>query len=176
MRPGALNGADMDEHVLAAVVGPNKAFVGLNHFTVPVAISLVSVQDASLARLARQAESVTQRPLAIAGTATEARVGRLHFCSGQSLLSPHCSRPKQDYQNDRPNNTPADPCDVRMSRLPFENLLMDGHWKCPRLSLARTDRTRRPRAGLSSISGIPSFRERNVFEAFWPSRGVKGGP
>jgi len=35
--------------------------------------------------------------------------------------------PEQDCQNDRPNNAPADPRDVWVSRLPFEDLLMDGH-------------------------------------------------
>ena len=28
----------------------------------------------------------------------------------------------------------------------------------------------------SNSSGIPSFRERRDFEAFWPSCGAKGGP
>src|SRR5208283_1400464 len=49
----------------------------------------------------------------------------------ERLLSPQSSsRPKQEHQNNRPNNTPADPCDVRVSRLPFENLLMNGHQEC----------------------------------------------
>jgi hypothetical protein len=53
----------------------------------------------------------------------------------ERLLSPQSSsRPKQDRQNNCPNNTPADPCDVRVSRLPFENLLMNGHQECPSLS------------------------------------------
>ena len=38
------------------------------------------------------------------------------------------SRPEQNCQNDHPNDTPADPCDVRMSCLPFEDFLMDGHY------------------------------------------------
>jgi hypothetical protein len=54
----------------------------------------------------------------------------------ERLLSPQSSsRPKQEHQNNRPNNTPADPCDVGVSRLPFENLLMNGHQECPSLSL-----------------------------------------
>jgi hypothetical protein len=36
--------------------------------------------------------------------------------------------PEQDCQNDRPNDAPADPRDVWVSRLPFENRLMDGHY------------------------------------------------
>jgi|ERR1035437_8975109 hypothetical protein len=53
----------------------------------------------------------------------------------ERLLSPQSSsRPKQEHQNNRPNNTPADPCDVRVSRLPFENLLMNGHQECPSFS------------------------------------------
>ena len=54
----------------------------------------------------------------------------------QRLLSPHRSRPPQDHQNNRPNDTPADPCDVGVSRLPFENLLMDGHQECSGLTAA----------------------------------------
>ena len=54
----------------------------------------------------------------------------------QQLLSPHSSRPKKDHQNDRPDDTPADPCDVRVSRLPFENLLMEGHQECSVLTPA----------------------------------------
>jgi hypothetical protein len=38
------------------------------------------------------------------------------------------SRPEQNCQNDHPNDTPANPCDVRMSCLPFEDFLMDGHY------------------------------------------------
>jgi hypothetical protein len=59
----------------------------------------------------------------------------LPLSGGQRLLSHQSSRPKQDHQNNRPNNTPADPCDVRVSSLPFEYLLMDGHQECPCLSL-----------------------------------------
>ena len=36
-------------------------------------------------------------------------------------------RPEQNCKNDHPNGAPADPCDVRVSRLPFEDFLMDGH-------------------------------------------------
>jgi hypothetical protein len=36
-------------------------------------------------------------------------------------------RPEQDSQNDRPNDAPADPSDVWVSRLPFEDLFMDSH-------------------------------------------------
>ncbi len=43
------------------------------------------------------------------------------------LLSPQGSRPKQEHQNNSPNNTPADPCNVRVSGLPLENLLMNCH-------------------------------------------------
>src|SRR5690349_19764245 len=43
-------------------------------------------------------------------------------------LSPsNSSRPNQERQNNRPNNTPADPRDVGMGRLTFENFLMNGH-------------------------------------------------
>ena len=64
---------------------------------------------------------------------TEARKGQINF--RLKCLSPQSSsRPKQEHQNNRPNNTPADPCDVRVSRLPFENLLMNGHQECPSLS------------------------------------------
>ena len=35
--------------------------------------------------------------------------------------------PEQDCQNDRPNDAPADPRDGWVSRLPFEDLPMDGH-------------------------------------------------
>ena len=35
--------------------------------------------------------------------------------------------PEQECQNDRPNDAPADPRDVWVSRLPFEDFLMDGH-------------------------------------------------
>jgi hypothetical protein len=35
--------------------------------------------------------------------------------------------PEQDCQNDRPNDAPGDPRDVWVSRLPFEDFLMDGH-------------------------------------------------
>ena len=43
-------------------------------------------------------------------------------------LSPrNSSRPNQERQNNRPNNTPADPRDVRVSHLPFENFIMNGH-------------------------------------------------
>jgi hypothetical protein len=35
--------------------------------------------------------------------------------------------PEQDCQNDRPNDAPADPRDVWVRRLPFEDLPMDGH-------------------------------------------------
>jgi hypothetical protein len=35
--------------------------------------------------------------------------------------------PEQDCRNDRPNDAPADPRDVWVSRLPFEDFLMDGH-------------------------------------------------
>ena len=35
--------------------------------------------------------------------------------------------PEQDCQNDRPNDAPADPRDVWVSCLPFEDFLMDGH-------------------------------------------------
>jgi hypothetical protein len=45
------------------------------------------------------------------------------------------SRPNQECQNNRPNNTPADPRDVRVSRLPFENFLMNSHQELPNLCL-----------------------------------------
>jgi hypothetical protein len=35
--------------------------------------------------------------------------------------------PEHDCQDDRPNDAPTDPRDVWVSRLPFEDLLMDGH-------------------------------------------------
>ena len=60
----------------------------------------------------------------------------LRLSRRQQLLSPHSSRPKKDHQNNRPDNTPADPCDVRVSCLPFENLLMDGHQECSVLTPA----------------------------------------
>ena len=62
---------------------------------------------------------------------------RLRLSRRQRLLSPHSSRPKQDQQNHRSDNTPPDPCDVRVSRLPFENLLVDGHQECPPLPPTR---------------------------------------
>src|SRR5665647_661398 len=34
-------------------------------------------------------------------------------------------RPKQQHQNNRPNNTPSNPCDVRVGCLPFQNSLMN---------------------------------------------------
>ena len=37
-------------------------------------------------------------------------------------------RPEQDCKNDQPNDAPANPCDVRVSRLPFEDFLMDAHY------------------------------------------------
>src|SRR5215471_9262983 len=36
--------------------------------------------------------------------------------------------PEQDCEDNRPNETPADPRDVWVSGLPFEDLLMDDHW------------------------------------------------
>src|SRR5664279_5475330 len=36
-------------------------------------------------------------------------------------------RPKQQHQNNRPNNTPSNPCDVRVGCLPFQNSLMNAH-------------------------------------------------
>jgi hypothetical protein len=36
-------------------------------------------------------------------------------------------RPKQQHQNNRPNNTPSNPCDVRVGYLPFQNSLMNVH-------------------------------------------------
>ena len=49
------------------------------------------------------------------------------------------SKARTAAPNDRPNNTPADPCDVRVSRLPFENFLMNDHQECPRLLSATPD-------------------------------------
>ena len=45
----------------------------------------------------------------------------------QGLWSPHGPRPKQSYQHNRPHNAPADPRDVRVSRLPFKNAFMERH-------------------------------------------------
>ena len=49
--------------------------------------------------------------------------------SAVSLASFLCAPPgpEQDCQNDRPNDAPTDPRDVWVSRLPFEDFLMDGH-------------------------------------------------
>jgi hypothetical protein len=87
--------------------------------------------------------------VAIQGKADVARTSR--FCSddpketflrtltnrqsGRPLSeSPQSSRrPKHQHQNNRPNNTPSNPCDVRVSCLPFENFLMNDHQECPRL-------------------------------------------
>ena len=33
------------------------------------------------------------------------------------------SRPEQNCKNEHPNDTPAEPCDVRISCLPFEDFL-----------------------------------------------------
>lgn len=63
---------------------------------------------------------------------------RPHLCESwrRHPLSPrNSSRPNQERQNNRPNNTPADPRDVRVSRLPFENFLMNGHQESPNLCL-----------------------------------------
>jgi hypothetical protein len=48
------------------------------------------------------------------------------------------SRAEQDCQNDHLNDTPANPGDVRVSRLPIEDLLMDCHW-CNVSALAEGD-------------------------------------
>ncbi len=54
------------------------------------------------------------------------------------------TRPEQNYKNDQPNDAPADPCDVRVSCLPFEDFLMDGHaFATLRLSAPRPQRLRR---------------------------------
>src|SRR6185312_16713530 len=45
--------------------------------------------------------------------------------------SPQISRrPKHQDQNNRPNNTPSNPCYVWVSCLPFENSLMNDHREC----------------------------------------------
>jgi hypothetical protein len=43
--------------------------------------------------------------------------------------------PDQDCQNDRPNNTPADPRDVRVSRLRFQDFLVNHRHVLTLLSL-----------------------------------------
>lgn len=40
-------------------------------------------------------------------------------------------RPKQQQQDDSPNNTPSNPCDVRVGCLPFQNFLMNDHRNTP---------------------------------------------
>jgi hypothetical protein len=36
--------------------------------------------------------------------------------------------PEQNCKNDQPNDAPADPCDVRVGCLPFEDFRKDGHY------------------------------------------------
>ena len=47
-------------------------------------------------------------------------------------LSPNSLRPKQDGKHYRPDNTPPDPGDIWVSRLPFENSLVYRHRNNPR--------------------------------------------
>jgi hypothetical protein len=46
-------------------------------------------------------------------------------CGRDFLTTP--SRPEQNGKNNHPNNAPPNPCDVGVSRLPFEDFFMDGH-------------------------------------------------
>jgi hypothetical protein len=66
-------------------------------------------------------------------TLAKGRMGRPRFgrpTSASVSLTAFLSTPPgpdQDCEDDRPHDAPADPRDVRVSRLPFEDFLMDGH-------------------------------------------------
>jgi hypothetical protein len=73
-------------------------------------------------------------------------------------MSPrNSSRPNQKRQNNRPNNTPADPRDVRVSRLPFENFLMNGHNNLPTLCLEPIFQSNRLRVQSLRTLPAPSY-------------------
>jgi hypothetical protein len=58
--------------------------------------------------------------------AHSANIGDLPISKTEILLTAS-PRPEQNCKNDHPDYAPADPGDVRMGRLPFEDFLMDRH-------------------------------------------------
>ena len=55
------------------------------------------------------------------------RVAREEAEHAEPFLLSAPSRPEEGDQNDCPNYTPADPSNIWVSRLPFEEFLVDGH-------------------------------------------------
>jgi len=71
------------------------------------------------------------------------------------LSARNSSRPNQERQNNRPNNTPADPRDVRVGRLPFENFLMNRHQQASRFPFRANFQSIRPVGTQSTSLTVP---------------------
>jgi hypothetical protein len=102
--------------------------------------------------------------------------------AGECFLSPQCPRPEQDRQHNRPDNAPANPRNVRMSRLPFENALMDGHrWRpCLQSAVADTHAIFSLPALRTSVKVSQSTRPRwcagrQSSNSYLPAKAPRGG-
>jgi len=85
----------------------------------------------SLGPLLAAAADEIERNRELLASIVSALIDNGMFSATASQMGSPRSFQKAHSPNNRPDNTPADPRDGRMSGLPFENFLMNGHNNLP---------------------------------------------